>query len=77
MVQWTPGAGAEPTWHERWWPLYHKTLEAGKKLLIGCDTLDTLQRLKGEFGQGLKQFLIRMGARSPAHGEEILNAAEV
>ncbi len=77
MIQWTPGAGAEPTWHERWWPLYHKTIEAGKKILIGCDTLATLERLKREFGDGFKQFLIGMGAQSPAEAEEILAVAQV
>jgi 5-methyltetrahydrofolate--homocysteine methyltransferase len=75
MIQWTPGAGAEPTWHPRWWPLYHKTLEAEKKLLIGCDSVDTLHRLKSEFGEGLKQFLINMRAESPAHADEILRTA--
>jgi hypothetical protein len=28
MIQWTPGAGVEPTWHRRWWPYYRKTIEA-------------------------------------------------
>jgi len=77
MIQWTPGAGAEPTWHQRWWPLYHKTIEAGKKLLIGCDTIETLRSLKAEFGDGLKQCLINMGAESPAHAGEILKVAAV
>ncbi|MBS3762988.1 MAG: hypothetical protein KGZ25_06765, partial [Planctomycetes bacterium] len=31
MLQWTPGAGQEPTWHRKWWPMYHKTFDAGKK----------------------------------------------
>ena len=77
MLQWTPGAGQEQTWHERWWPLYHKTFDAGKKMLIGCDGLGTLKRLKAEFGQSFKQFLINMDARSPEHAAQILEAAEV
>ena len=43
--------------------------------MIGCDTLETLKVLKKEFGQGLKQFLIGMGAQSQEHAEEILKVA--
>jgi 5-methyltetrahydrofolate--homocysteine methyltransferase len=75
MLQWTPGAGVEPTHHRRWWPLYHKTIDAGKKALIGCDTIETLKGLKKEFGPGFKQFLIGMGAQSPQHADEILAVA--
>ncbi len=75
MLQWTPGAGVEPTWNKRWWHLYHKTISAGKKVLIGCDSVETLKALKKEFGSGLKQFLITMSANSPEHAEEILKIA--
>ena len=77
MLQWTPGAGTEPTYHSRWWPLYHKTVEAGKKLLIRCDTVETLKLLKKEFGQKLKQFLIRMDTASPEEGREAIRVGEV
>jgi len=77
MLQWTPGAGAEPTWHEHWWPYYHRTFEAGKKMLIGCDSMETLRRLKAEFGESLKGFLINMHVETPAQAEEILKAAEL
>ena len=76
MLQWTPGAGMEQTWHRRWWPIYHKTFEHGKKLLIGCDTLDTLRTLKREFGVSFKQFMITMGVKTPAEAEEALKIAE-
>ncbi len=75
MLQWVPGAGQEPTYHKRWWPMYHKTVDAGKKLLISCDRIETLKALKKEFGPKLKQFLINMGAQSPEHAEEILKVA--
>ena len=75
MLQWTPGAGQEPTYHKRWWPMYHKTVEAGKKLLINCDSIENLKLLKKEFGPELKQFLINMNARSLEHAEEILKVA--
>ncbi|MGD0093308.1 MAG: hypothetical protein ABSE73_25615, partial [Planctomycetota bacterium] len=70
-----PGAGHEETWCQRWWPLYHKTFDAGKKMLIGCDSLASLLRLKKEFGPQFKQFLIGMGVKSPREAEEILKAA--
>jgi hypothetical protein len=75
MLQWTPGAGHEETWQQRWWPLYHKTFDAGKKMLIGCDSLESLLKLKKEFGPQFKQFLINMGAKSPQDAEQILRAA--
>ncbi len=76
MLQWTPGAGEPDTPDKKWWPLYHKSIEAGKKLTIGCDSIDTLKTLKKEFGEGFKQFLIGMGAESLEQAEEILKAAE-
>ena len=75
MLQWEPGAGNEPTWHRRWWPLYHKTVEAGKRVIIFCDTLDTLKTLKREFRGGRKQFMINMGVDSPEQAEEVLKVA--
>jgi hypothetical protein len=35
-IQWTPqeGPGREPTWHERWHPLYKRVLDAGKSVQI-------------------------------------------
>jgi len=76
MLQWTPGAGREETWHERWWPLYHKTFDAGKKMLIGCDSVASLRRLKKEFGPQFKQFLINVWAASRKDAEEMLRVAE-
>jgi len=75
MLQWTPGDGHEPAWHRRWWPYFHKTIEAGRKVFIWCDSAEHLLDLKREFRHGFKSFLISMGAKSPAHAAEILNAA--
>ena len=77
MLQWTPGAGQENTDHPQWWPMYHKTIDAGKKLLIGCDGAANLMALKKEFGPKLKQFLINMRAQSKEEAEEILKTAYV
>ncbi len=76
MLQWTPGSGIEPLTDRRWWPLYHKTVEAGKKvILVGGVTLDTLAALKKEFGEKLKQFILGMRAETPAQAEEFIHAA--
>ena len=73
MIQWTPGAGVEPVTDNRWWPLYHKTIEAGKKaILIGCEGIDNLTALKKEFGQKLRHFMISMEAESLRQAEVIL-----
>ena len=75
MLQWTPGAGAEPSHHPRWWPYYHKTLEAGKKCYVHCDTIESLRAMKREFGRSFKGFLIGMGAQTPQQAAEILKTA--
>jgi len=75
MLQWTPGAGNEGTDHPRWWPLYHKTFEAGKKMFISCANTENLQALKKEFGKDFKQFLIGMGAESLQQANHILELA--
>jgi hypothetical protein len=80
MLQWTPGAGREETWHPRWWPLYHKTIEGGKKVFIHADGELTPARfapLKREFGREFKQFHITGRTASPAKAEELLRAAMV
>jgi len=77
MLQWTPGAGVEDTWHPRWWPLYHKTLDAGKKLFIGAWTRDQLLGLKREFGERCKQMLITTAAHTPAEARDLLHLMEL
>ncbi|MFH1571759.1 MAG: hypothetical protein ABIL09_27465, partial [Gemmatimonadota bacterium] len=65
MIQWTPGAGVEPVQHRRWWPLYHKTVDAGKKIiLLGSPSLDELAGLKREFGTKLRHFMISVHAKT-------------
>ena len=60
----------------RWWPLYHKTLEAGKKLaLLGFSGMDHLKAFKREFGPKFKQCLIGISAESLHQAEDMLNIA--
>jgi len=76
MIQWTPGAGVEPVAHKRWWPLYHKTIEAGKRVvLLGFEGIANLRALKTEFGPKLRQFMISIGAESLKQAEDILGLA--
>ncbi|MGQ9681728.1 MAG: hypothetical protein ACUVX9_04230 [Anaerolineae bacterium] len=75
MLQWVPGAGVEPPDHPRWWPLFHKTVEAGKKVYIACASAEGLRALKHEFGPRLKQFLIGHNAASLAEAEEFQRLA--
>jgi hypothetical protein len=76
MIQWTPGAGQPPTDDRTWWPLFHRIVEAGKKIYcMECGGAANLRALKAEFGPGLKQFLIRMNVDSPRQAEEVLAIA--
>ena len=72
MIQWTSGAGTVLATNERWWPLYHKTVEAGRKLMIGVQDVEGLRALRREFGPKLKQFLISMRAQTLEQAREIL-----
>jgi 5-methyltetrahydrofolate--homocysteine methyltransferase len=72
MLQWTPGAGAAPVWDRKWWPLYHKSAEAGKKLFISVDSLDTLREFKREFGPKLKLFLINLRVKNRAEADQAI-----
>jgi hypothetical protein len=62
-IQWQPGAGNEPQWHQRWWPIFHPLLDAGKKLYIGGGGREQLLALKREFGEQCKQMLLSCEAR--------------
>jgi 5-methyltetrahydrofolate--homocysteine methyltransferase len=73
MIQWTPGAGVEPVAHPRWWPLHHRTVEAGKRvILLGVRGTEDLQALRREFGPKLKSFMITTEAVSAGQAEEML-----
>ncbi len=75
MLQWTPGAGVEDVTHRRWWPYYHKTVEAGKKVFLGFGGEDNLRALKREFGPKLNRFLLNLWANSPAEAQRLLELA--
>lgn len=79
MIQWTPGAGVEPTWHRRWWPILHQTFEGGKKLFLHWDgepTVDDIKAFRREFGPHFRHFLFTMRTRSVQRAKDLLAAAE-
>jgi hypothetical protein len=76
-LQWVSGAGAKDCSDPEWWPLFHKTIDAGKKVFLGFAGLDRLRALKSEFGADLKQFIIGLSVGSRQEGEEALRTAEV
>ena len=75
MIQWTPGAGAESPEHPRWWPMHHKTLDAGKKLYLTCPDVETMRGLRKEFGRQLDQCLISTACESEADVDRMMDAA--
>ncbi len=69
----TPGAGAVSVADKRWWPYYHKTIEAGKKMVqLQFPGVDNLRALKAEFGPKLKHFLISIVVQSRHEAEALL-----
>jgi 5-methyltetrahydrofolate--homocysteine methyltransferase len=77
MIQWTPGAGVPPPENPRWWPLYHRILDNGKKVFIldlECRSSEPLKAMRREFGPGLNRFLIRKSVGSVREADELLRA---
>jgi hypothetical protein len=77
MIQWTPGDGVEPCWSKRWWPLYHKTFDAGKKMFVRIDSAQSLKAFKKEFKGQFRQFLFSMGSKTLKEGQDLLRIAEM
>lgn len=79
VLQWTPGEGVEPAWHKRWWPIYHKTLEAGKKLFIFCgegEDTEILKAMKKEFKNSFHRFLLYLSPKNIETAQAILKIVE-
>jgi hypothetical protein len=72
MIQWTPGAGVETTGHKRWYHLYHKTIEAGKKVFLYLETVAEFESLAREFGSKLKQFYLILSVPTLQEADRIL-----
>lgn len=76
MIQWTPGSGQPPVEDRQWWPLYHRTIDAGKKVYIAGVSMEGLHALQREFGRSLRRFLIGMSVGSPAEAAAAVAVAE-
>ncbi|MCE5279146.1 MAG: hypothetical protein LLG03_14090 [Planctomycetaceae bacterium] len=78
MLQWTPGTGnVQPAMHETWFDLYHRTIEAGKKIYIHGFSRDHVDAYKREFGAGFKQFMFPCWTSSKKEAEELIRACEM
>jgi len=76
MLAWNPPAGATYA-PDHWWPMYHKSLDAGKKLMLAVANADALLALKREFGAKCKHMLISCQARSAEQADQLLRMMEL
>jgi len=76
MIQWTPGSGAKPLHDPQWFPMYHRIVEAGKKLILMGIPTDTMPLMKKEFGRKLKDFMINLHFNTRAEAEEGIKRAQ-
>jgi len=61
MIQWTPGAGQPGVHDPKWWPMYHRIIEGGKRIAaLGVPDAEALRAMQREFGEDLKRFAIQM-----------------
>lgn len=61
LIQWIPGAGEYPSADRKWWPYFHKTFDAGKKIYLRniSNQIDAFLEMRTEFGSNIKNFLVR------------------
>ena len=72
IIRFDPGAGHEDSAHPKWWPLYHRMLEAGKKAMVFASTREELLASRREFGEQCKAFYITTWAKTRAEAEHLL-----
>ncbi len=77
VLQWTPGSGTDPEYDRRWWPLYHKTIEHGKRVLIGVsgsedEVTQRLLAMKRDFGPKFKSFMFNTWMPSEKAAKNLL-----
>jgi len=75
MIQWTPGAGKEDGLDPRWWPLYHKTIDAGKRMFIGGRVApERLAAMRKECGRKLNRFAMSFPAKTAQEAKQLIEA---
>ena len=74
-IQWTPGAGAEGVLDRKWWPLFHRIIEAGKRVFAYADNAgEGLPAVKKEFGPRMNSFLIHCWAKDPGDSARLIES---
>lgn len=69
-IQWTPGAGNPGLGDERWFPLYKRILDAGKRLVLLGMSADEIRAFLKEFP--CRGVLISTWARTPQEANALL-----
>lgn len=73
-IQWTPGAGNEPTSHDRWLPYFKRIQDAGKCLLLPCAEAWEVEKLLANLSsRGLH---ISCWAESESAATELVSKAD-
>ena len=73
-IQWTPGDGNEPLWHERWYPLFEEIQAAGKGLVLLGVRPEHLENLLRRVST--KGLYLATRARDAAEAQEIIRMTE-
>ncbi len=71
-VQWVPGAGNPGTLSEKWYPLYHRLIDAGKRICLGGaeDDIGKLQALFAVLPS--EEFLVPFTLSDPARAATLV-----
>ncbi len=75
MIQWEPGSLTERPMCPKWFPIYRKIIDGGKKVYLSTfKGLDNLRILKKEFKNDINRFMIKMPwLESPDEADEALD----
>jgi len=67
IIQWVPGAGNTPGYDRRWWNMYHKIIEAGKRIQVTfCPDAQLALPMKKEFGKDFCKFMFTFDCETEA-----------
>ncbi len=76
MIKWAAGASNEETPYPKWWPLYHRILEAGKSVMVAACNGDDLLAYRREFEEQCKRMHITTWARTAGEARRLLQTME-
>jgi len=72
-IQWTPGAGNEPTSHDRWMPFLKRIQSAGKRLILPCAEAWEVEKLLSELSS--KGLLVSCWASNEQEARHLVSKA--